>query len=102
MTQEGNGQPSAWRVLMSDATKAHLKQLHQDAMAAGNGQAFLLALEDITRQLQESPEQFGEPLYFLHALRLQVRQGVVGKLVVDYGVYADKPLVFIRGFKVLS
>jgi hypothetical protein len=71
-------------------------------MAVGNGQAFITAFEQIVSQLQESPEQFGEPLYFLHALRLQVRQGVVGKLVVDYGVYADKPLVFIRGFKVLT
>jgi hypothetical protein len=45
---------------------------------------------------------FGEPLYRLPALRLLVRHAMVAPLVVDYAVYEERPVVFIRGFKVLS
>jgi hypothetical protein len=102
MTTQGNGQPTTWHVDMSGATKTQLKQLHQRAMQSGNGPRFLAALEQILNKLRTAPTDFGEPLYELPALRLLVRQAVVAPLVVDYGVYQDQPVVFIRGFKVLS
>jgi hypothetical protein len=36
------------------------------------------------------------------ALQLLVRQGGVRPLVVDYAVHETQPLVFIRGFTLLS
>jgi hypothetical protein len=45
---------------------------------------------------------FGEALYSLPALKLEVRQAVVAPIVVDFAVHNEQQVVFIRGFKVLS
>jgi hypothetical protein len=102
MTSKGNGQPLWYQVVMSEQTKANLKQLHQQALQTGMGQRFLDALRQIVNQLRETPLKFGEPLYRLPTLHLSVRQGIIAPLIVDYAVHEDQPLVFINGFKVLS
>jgi len=102
MTSPGNGQSAPYRVSMSQQTKAVLKQLHGQAAQTGTGHEFLAALRQILEHLRSAPLTFGEPHYRLPALQLLVRQGVVSPLVVDYAVHEDRPLVFIRGFKVLS
>ncbi len=102
MTSKGNGQPHAYKVIMSEQTKAKLKQLHSQALQRGTGQQFLAALRQIINQLRESPSTFGEPLYRLPTLQLLVRQGLFAPLLVDYGVHVERPLVFIRGFKLLG
>jgi hypothetical protein len=38
----------------------------------------------------------------LPALRLLVCQAIVRPLIVDFAVHEDRPLVFIRGFKLLA
>lgn len=67
-------------------------------MASG----FLAALRTIYERLQKDPMQFGEPLYTLPAMKLLVYQVVVGPVVVDYAVHQGKPLVFLRGVKLLG
>ena len=47
------------------------------------------------------PYDFGEPLYRLPALRMQIRHGAILPLFIDYGVCEDRPLVFIRGVTLL-
>jgi len=97
---EGNG-PS-YSVSMSQQTRSLLKKLHLEAVQLGIGAQFLAAFRQILSQLQQNPCEFGEPLYSLAALKLQVRKGVIAPLVVTYGIHDEKPLVFIQGFKSLT
>ena len=60
------------------------------------------AFQEIVRRLQENPNKFGERLYRLPNLRMQVRTGVVGPLGVIFGVCEDRPLVFIQSGKLLG
>jgi hypothetical protein len=102
MTSKGNGQPTSYRVIMAEQIRTRLRQLHQQAFQRGTGHEFLDALRQILRQLRDTPLTFGEPLYRLPTLQLAVRQGMIGPLVVDYGVHEIQPLVFVSGFKVLT
>jgi hypothetical protein len=102
MSSQGNGESIPYDIRMSALTKAVVKQLHAQAVQAGTGQKFLAALRQILEQLRTNPLNFGEPVYRLPALRLLVRQGALLPVVVDYAVHEDRPLVFIRGFKLLS
>ena len=102
MTSLGNGEPITYRVIMSGQVQDQIKQLHFQAALSGKGQAVLSAFRQMITRLKNEPQTFGEPLYRLPAAKLQVRLAVVAPLVVDYGLYQEKPLVFIRGFKVLS
>jgi hypothetical protein len=102
MTLAGNGQPTSYQVSMSGETRSELKRLHRRAIEAGTGHKFVAALRLVLDHLEKDPKGFGEPLYRLPTLNLAVRKGVISPLVVVYGVHDHQPLVFIRGFKVLS
>jgi hypothetical protein len=102
MTRLGNGQPVRYNVSMSQQTRAVLKYLHSQAAQGGTASEFLAALRQIIERLRTDPVTFGEPQYRLPALQLLVRQGVVSPLIVEYAVHDEQPIVFIRGFKVLS
>jgi hypothetical protein len=86
---------------MSVQTKANLKFLLKEAIDLGNGQQFHDAFRKISNRLQRDPLEFGEALYHLPALHLQVFHAVCQRLSVDYAVHAERRLVFIRGFKYL-
>jgi hypothetical protein len=101
MTKEGNGQSITYHVIMSALTKASVLLLHKQAADLGNGQQFLDAFRKITSRLRNDPLDFGEKLYHLPALRLQVFLAASHGLAVDYAVHAERRLVFIRGFKFL-
>ena len=60
------------------------------------------AMKTIHRMLVNDPLGFGEPLYRLAVLRLQVRMAVVGPLVIDFAVHEEQRVVFIRGVKAMS
>lgn len=102
MSSQGNGQPITYQVSMSEQTKALLKQRQREADQAGVGAQFLSACRIIWERLRTDPVSFGETKSHLPALKLLVCQAVVSRLVVDYAVHQERPLVFIRGFKVLS
>jgi len=68
----------------------------------GNGQRFVTSYRTIIRRLQRDPQIFGEKLYTLPALGLDVRQAVLDRIAVDYGVHEERTIVFTRGFKLLS
>ncbi len=103
MTSHENGQePAIYRVVFSEQTKTELKHRHREAMQRGIGQQFLTSIRRIVERLRTNPLNFGEPQYRLPALKLLVCQAVVSKLVVDYAVHEDLPLVFIREIRVLS
>lgn len=102
MTRQGNGQHGEYEVRASERTRADLKQHQRQAAKTGIGEHFLSALRVIGERLRTDPLIFGEPQYRLPALKLSVRQAVVAPVVVDYAVHEERPIVFIRGFKVLA
>jgi len=102
MSGQRNGESGPYRVGMSSETRTEVLHLHQEALEKGKGQPFLRAFRQIIERFRNDPRDFGEPLYRLPALHLQVRQAVILPLVVVFGVHEEEPLVFIRGFKVLS
>jgi len=68
----------------------------------GRGREVAEALHVLQRRLQMNPGNLGEAIYRLAALRLQVRTVVIGPLVVNFGVHEVRPLVFIKGVRLLS
>lgn len=97
-----NGPQRRYSVSMSKAQRAHLRQLRQQEDTLGQGQRFVSAYREIVRRLQRDPQVFGEKLYTLPVLKLDIRQAVFDRIVVDYGVHEERKMVFIRGFKLLS
>ncbi len=102
MSNPGNGQSFSYNVQISSQIKTIVRQLHRQAIQQGTGAQFLAAFREAVDRLRREPLIFGEPLYRLPALQLQVRQAVLLPLVVDFAVHETRPLVLIRGFKVLS
>lgn len=96
----GNGQPR-FSVRISGAVAATLKKLQRQAWRERRGEAFLTAFQAISARLIPDPMGFGEPLYHLPALRLQVRHGIMRPLMVYFAVHEDEPLVFIKGVTLL-
>src|SRR5262249_10224870 len=78
-----------------------LKPIQHRANAEGRGKQVLLAIRRAWHRLSHDPLNFGEAIYRLPALRMQIRQGAIRPLFVDFGVCEDRPLVFIRGVKLL-
>jgi len=60
------------------------------------------AYREIVHRLQRDPQVFGEELYTLPILHLDVRQAAIHPIVVDYGVHEERKIVFIQGFKILD
>ncbi|HEY8504318.1 MAG TPA: hypothetical protein VIL46_07025 [Gemmataceae bacterium] len=71
-------------------------------MQARVGAQFLDVVRTLLSRLRDDPTEFGEPLYHLPVLRLQVRTGLLAPLVVHYGVHETQWFVFVRGVQVLS
>jgi hypothetical protein len=101
MSSRGNGESVPYDVRMSARTRAEVLQWHRQALEEGAGQDFLRAFRQIVERLRRDPLTFGEPMYRLPALQLQVRHGAILPLFVDYAVHESSPLVFIRGIKYL-
>jgi hypothetical protein len=85
----------------SGVIAAALKEIQSRANQEGRGKQVLAAIEQVHRRLRRDPNGFGEPIYRLPALRMQVRTAVVGPLVIDFGVCEDRPLVFIKVVRLL-
>jgi hypothetical protein len=78
-----------------------LEQIQKRAKAQGRGEQVLSAVRTMLHRLSNDPLEFGEPLYRLPSLQLQVQHGAVGPLLVYFGVHEDRPLVFIKVLKLL-
>jgi hypothetical protein len=101
MPSSGNGEPS-FQIAFSDLIAEAIRQLQRRASRQGRGEEFLVALRTVVERLHRNPNEFGEPLYRLPVLRMQVRCAVVRPLSVDFAGCEDRPLVFIKAVKLLS
>ncbi len=98
----GNGPPQQYSVSVSLFQRQRLLQLHQQADARGQGQRFVDAYREIVRRLQRDPRVFGEHLFTLPIIKLEIRQAAIHPLVVDYGIHMEQNIVLIQAFKMLG
>ncbi len=97
---EANGGP--FEVHASGVILQAFKQVQGQASFQGRGAEVLRAIREMHHRLIHDPLGFGEPLYRLPALRMQIRSGVIGPLGVFFGVCEDRPLVFVKGVRLLG
>ena|SRR5438132_2204327 len=101
MAQFSNG-GKRYEVHLSGKLARMIRDIQQQASIEGRGEAVLNAFRVTVDKLENDPTGFGEPLYRLPALRIQIRHGVILPLFIDYGVCEDRPLVFLRRITLLS
>ena len=99
LPRENGGQ--RYQVHCSGAVAKTLRELQRQASRTGQGQAVAAAFREIVLRLTLDPGGFGEPLYRLPALRMEIRQGILRPLAVGFGVCEDRPLVFIKSVRLL-
>ncbi len=78
-----------------------LLQIQNEANEQGRGKAVAAAFRQIVFRLRQDPLSFGEPVYRLPALRMQIRTAGMRPLVIDFAVCEDRPLVFLKGVVLL-
>jgi hypothetical protein len=91
-----------YQVHASAAVLEMIRQIQRQAEREGRGPLALAALREIERRLQREAGDLGEPTYRLPSLQLQMRTCAVGPLLVDFAVHENKPVVFVKGMKLLS
>jgi len=101
MASPGNGE-AHYRVHLSGLIARKLRQIQRRASLEGRGQEVLEAYREIVRRLERDPWSFGEPVYRLPALRLQIRRAAVRPLLIDFAVSEDWLIVFIKGAQLLA
>ena len=79
-------QEGSWEVHCSGIVAATIRRVQRQAKSEGRGEQAIRAMERIGWRLTMDPQHFGEPLYRLPALQMQVRHAVVRPLAVDFGV----------------
>jgi hypothetical protein len=99
MSAEGNG---GYALHLSTFLARRLRKLHREAAERNQGRIFVESFRTIVHRLETNPLDFGEPLYRLPGMRMEVRTGVVSPIVVDFAVCQERPLVFIKGVKLLK
>ena len=80
MPSPGNGE-LPFQVGFSEVIAQTIRDLQRQASREGRGKDFLAAFRKAVNRLQTSPRAFGEPLYRLPALRMQIRCGALGPLI---------------------
>jgi hypothetical protein len=101
MAAPGNS-AGRYQVHCSGAIAKSIRRIHQRAWQQGRGKAVTRAFRQIVRRLEVDPLGTGEAAYRLPSLRMQVRSVAVRPLVIDFAVCQDRPLVFIKGVKLLA
>jgi hypothetical protein len=92
----------AYHVAVSGVMAARIRRLQRQAKRQGRGEAFLASIQEVYQQLRDDPADLGEPNYRLSRLGLEIRTCVVPPLAVDFAVHLDKPIVFLKGVRLLS
>ena len=90
-----------YQVDCSGAIVRRLEQIQKQAKEEGRGEQVLDAIRHILHRLTHEAAEFGEPLYHLPTLHLQIRHAAKGPLVMHFAVHENQPHVFINGVALL-
>jgi hypothetical protein len=96
------GEKIMYHVDLSGETHHQIKALFVKASREGRAESFLAAFKKICHRLEQDPEDFGEPLYHLSVLKVQVRKAVIIPLAVDYSVSKYHHNIVIKGIKLMD
>jgi hypothetical protein len=91
-----NGHHRRYTVEMLGRARDEYLDILRRADAVDRGSDVSDAYRNVLSRLASDPRGFGEPLYDLRKMRMQVLRGTVPPLYVEYGVHDDTPLVVIR------
>lgn len=91
-----------FNVHISAHTLSQLRDLQRRAARSGRGRDMVAAFRTVVTRLKNEPWDFGEPMYRLPALRLQVRCAVVPPLIIHFGVCEDRATVYVKGVESLG
>jgi hypothetical protein len=91
-----------WQVSYPDVVRQALGQLHRRARERGLGRQVIEAAIQIDDDLHNRPDTFGEEVFRLRHLHLQVRVAFHRPLLVRFAVHEQLPLVFVRAIEALS
>lgn len=100
MDYPGNG-GLRYEVYCSGQVAKAIREAHQRASQEGRGPAMRKALRQAI-QLRQNPKNFGEALYHLPILRMQIHTALLRPIAIDFAICTDRPLVFIKGVTLLS
>lgn len=92
----GNGSADRHTVELLGDVRDELVRIARRAAERGTGRDVTRAFAAIVARLRSNPRAFGEPLYDLRHIRMQIWRGLVPPLYVEYGVHEVRPLVVIR------
>jgi hypothetical protein len=101
MTPQPSPNGGEYAVHHSAAIAKEFVRLQRRASEQGKGEVFLHAAREAIRRMRRDPMVFGEPLYRLPALRLQLRCAVIRPLVVGFAVSEERREVYIKAVKLL-
>ena len=101
MTSPRNGGID-YEVYCSSVVAQTIRNAHLQAIEEGRGEAMVAAFRDAVENLRKRAPRFGEALYRLPSLRMEVRHAVLRPIAVQFGVCEDRPLVFIKNVTLLS
>ncbi len=57
---------------------------------------FASAIRSLLGQLVVNPTEIGEPMYRLHAMKMNLRRVALAPVYLEYGVHITEPLVIVR------
>ena len=89
---ESNG---SYRVDIIGPARRDYLDIVRRAQDAGLGVAVVEAYRRLLC-LAQNPREFGEPMYHLSGMRMEVRNASVRPLYIEYGVHDEQPIVVIR------
>ena len=88
---------AGYRAVYSEAIRAVLNGHVEALMQAGWGKKLLAGLiQTMERRLRHNPNDFGEPLYTLRAMKIKVCVGFVRPFSVQFGIHEESKSVFVR------
>jgi hypothetical protein len=93
---ESNGHPPRFSVELTGLARAQLRAIGRHAKYTGTAGEVAEAFGRILHRLSRDPRGFGEPMYRLKVMRMDVFNGTVRPLYIEYGVHDEEPVVVIR------
>lgn len=85
--------PAPYLVTYSSAVLQRLRELGEEALARGDGVAFVAALKSLHQRLTIYP-QFGDPVKDMAHGGGQLRVGIIRPISIRYGVHEESRTVF--------
>ena len=91
-----NGSPGRYSVDLTGMARADYLEAIRAAEAVEAGRAVIDGMGRVLERLRRDPREFGEPMYHLDAMRMEVRNAATASIYIEYGVHDDQPVVLIR------